>query len=179
MPQLTTGMKGHDNTQETRGRPFAKGESGNPRGRPQGARNQTTLALETLLDGEAEKITRKVIELALEGDLGALRLCLERVFPARRERHVPFDLPPLKTAADAAGTMAAVIAAVAAGEITPGEAAEVAKLVETFVRAFEMHELNERLRALENKAVMDADELRRLSRALEQAGQKFSDERVS
>jgi hypothetical protein len=137
-------MDAQDNTERPRGRPFANGESGNPLGRPQGARNQTTLALEALLDGEAEKITRKVIELALEGDLSALRLCLERVLPARRERHVSFDLPPLKTAADAAAAIAAITAAAAAGEITPGEAAELAKLVETFVRAIEMHEIHQR-----------------------------------
>ena len=168
-------MEGRDNTQRNRGRPFAKGESGNPLGRPQGARNQTTLALEALLDGEAEKITRKVIELALEGDLSALRLCLERVFPARRERHVSFDLPPLKTAADAAGAIAAIVAAVAAGDVTPGEAAELAKLVETFVKAIEVHEFDQRLRALENKVVVDVDELERLTRELERADQKVAE----
>ena len=143
-------MNGKDGTRRTRGRPFAKGESGNPLGRPQGARNQTTLALEALLDGEAENITRKVIELALEGDLNALRLCLERVFPVRRERLLSFELPPLKTTSDGAKAMAAIVGAVAAGNVTLGEAGELAKLVE---RAIEMHEVDERLRAAENKRI--------------------------
>ena len=43
------------NAEKTRGRPF---EKGNP-GRPEGARNKTTLAAQVLLDGEAENITRK------------------------------------------------------------------------------------------------------------------------
>jgi hypothetical protein len=98
-----------------------------------------------------------VIELALEGDLNALRLCLERVFPVRRERLLSFELPPLKTAADGAKAMAAVVAAVAAGHVTLGEAAELAKLVETFVRTIEVREVDKRLRALENEAVVDSD----------------------
>jgi hypothetical protein len=168
-------MDGQDNTQRTRGRPFAKGESGNPLGRPQGARNQTTLALEALLDGEAEKITRKVIELALAGDTTTLRLCLDRLLPPRRERPVHFSLPPLQSAADAPGAVAAITGAAAAGEITPGDAAELAKLVDTFVRAIEVHEFDQRLRALENKVVVDVDKLERLTRELERRDQKLAE----
>jgi hypothetical protein len=47
-----------------------------------------------LLDGEAEAPTRKALELALEGEASALRLCLERIIPARRERLVNVGLPP-------------------------------------------------------------------------------------
>jgi hypothetical protein len=60
------------------GRPFPKGQSGNPRRRPVGARNTTTVMAEQLLDGESEVLIRKVIERAKEGDMGALRLCLDR-----------------------------------------------------------------------------------------------------
>jgi len=56
-----------------RGRPFQKGRSGNPQGRPLGARNRTTVAVEALLDGEAEKLTRKAVTLALEGNVACLR----------------------------------------------------------------------------------------------------------
>ena len=64
---------------------FQPGQSGNPAGKPKGARNKTTLAVEALLDGEAEALTRKAIERALEGDSVALRLCLERI-PSRPAR---------------------------------------------------------------------------------------------
>jgi hypothetical protein len=60
-----------------------------------------TLAVEALLDGEAETITRKAIELAKEGDLTALRLCLDRIAPPRKDRPVLFELPPIMSAADA------------------------------------------------------------------------------
>ena len=132
-----------------RGRPFNKGESGNPAGRPMGARNRTTLAAEALLDGEAEALTRKVIDLAKNGDLKALRLCLDRVLPPRRERYVSFELPPLKSAEDSVQAMVAIADAVASGEITPGEAAELGKFVESCVKVLEAADFDRRLQLLE------------------------------
>ena len=61
-----------------RGGPFVKGRSGNPTGRRYGSRNKKTLAAAVLLDGEAEALTRKAVELALAGDRTALRLCIEK-----------------------------------------------------------------------------------------------------
>jgi hypothetical protein len=110
-----------------RGRPFQRGESGNPAGRPVGARHKATVAAEALLDGEAEALTRKAVEMALAGDTVALRLCLERILPPRRERPVRFKLPRLQSLADAAPAMAAIVAAVATADLTLGEAAELAK----------------------------------------------------
>ena len=132
-----------------RGRPFRRGESGNPSGRPLGSRHRATLAAEALLDGEVEALTRKAVEMALAGDSTALRLCFDRILPPRRERPVHFKLPRLQTAGDAAQALAAITDAVAAAEITPGEAAELAKLVEAFVRALEATAFDERLRSIE------------------------------
>ena len=132
-----------------RGRPFRRGESGNPSGRPLGSRHRATLAAEALLDGEVEALTRKAVEMALAGDSTALRLCFDRILPPRRERPVHFKLPRLQTAGDAAQALAAITDAVAAAEITTGEAAELAKLVEAFVRALEATEFDERLRSIE------------------------------
>lgn len=109
---------------------FKKGQSGNPNGRPKGARNKATLIIEKLLDDDAEMIGKKAIELAKAGDSTALRLCLDRIAPPRRDRHVAFALPPMNTPADAVGAVAAIVAAVAGGELTPSEAAELTKLVE-------------------------------------------------
>jgi hypothetical protein len=49
--------------------PWKPGQSGNPKGRPKGSRNRVSVACDELLDGEAEKLTRKVIDLAHEGDI--------------------------------------------------------------------------------------------------------------
>ena len=87
------GMTAETTAPKQRGRPFPKGRSGNPQGRPPGARNAATVIAEQLLDGEAEALTRKAIDKAKEGDMTALRLCLDRVVPPRRERPVLFPLP--------------------------------------------------------------------------------------
>jgi hypothetical protein len=66
-----------------RGRPFKAGQSGNPTGKRLGTRNKATMAAQALLDGEADALTRRAVELALEGNMAALRLCLERLLPPR------------------------------------------------------------------------------------------------
>ena len=132
-----------------RGRPFEKGRSGNPLGRRVGCRNKTTIAAAALLAGEAEALTRMAVELALIGDPTALRLCLERILPPCRERTEKFALPPIETAADIAPAMKAVTSALAAGLISPGEAATIAAVVDTFVRAIETSDFERRLQLVE------------------------------
>jgi hypothetical protein len=128
---------------------WPKGVSGNPAGRPKGARHKYLLAVEALLDGEAEGLTRKAIELALAGDTTALRLCLERILPTRKDRPVQLELPPVEGVQDFAKATMALIGAVAAAELTPAEAGEVAKLIEGHRKAIEMADLEARVRRLE------------------------------
>ena len=122
--------------------------TGNP-GRKPGARHKATRAALSLLDGEAEALSRKAVELALGGDAAALRLCLERIAPPRKDVPVTFALPTISKAADAARTMGAVVAAVAAGDLTPSEGAAVAGLLETYRKTLETAELEERIAVLE------------------------------
>ena len=138
-------MNGRENTGGKQVGRFEKGTSGNPSGRPKGSRNAATLACEALLDGQAEALTQKAIEMALDGDPVALRLCLDRLCPPRRDRPVTFPLPPITSARDAADLMAGVTKAVATGHITPGEATEIAKVIDTYVRAYQTAELDDRV----------------------------------
>ena len=134
-----------------RGRPFEEGQSGNPAGRPKGARNRTTFAMQALLEGEAEALTRKAIEMAQEGDPVALRMCLDRLLPVRKDRHVTFDLPEIETTADMPKASAALLHAVASGEITPSEAADIGRAVEAHARTIEVRDLQERIERLEQR----------------------------
>jgi hypothetical protein len=122
-----------------RGRPFRPGESGNPKGRPKGSRNKATLAVEATLEAEADAIARKAVEKALEGDLPAIRLCLERLLPPKRERPVAFDLPNIRTPADGVSASYDILAACAEGTLLPGEAKEVLDLIAAHVRMVELH----------------------------------------
>ena len=141
--------KADPTAKKQRGKPFAKGKSGNPQGRPQGARNKATLLVEQLFENEAEALGRRAIELAKLGHPMMLKLALDRLAPPRRDRPVLFRLPKLETAADAAKASAALVEAVAAGDLTPSEAAELGKLVETYLRALGATDFEARLAALE------------------------------
>lgn len=125
---------------------FAAGNSGKPRG----TRHKTTVAILSLLDGQAEALSRKAIDLALEGDTVALRLCLERIAPPRKDAPVQFDLPPMESAADAAKAASSVLSAVSMGELTPAEGAHVMGLIETYRRTLETTEIEARIAALED-----------------------------
>jgi hypothetical protein len=102
-----------------------------------------------LLEGEADTITRKAIELAKAGDLIAIRICMDRLLPPRRDRSVAIDMPKIEKASDLVSAAATITANVAAGELTPAEGSDLVRLVEGTARAIEVHELAERIDRLE------------------------------
>lgn len=71
---------------------FLPGESGNPSGRPKGSTNKRT-QLTQLLEPRAEEIINRMVELALEGDSNALRLCVERLLPKAKHKSIEVELP--------------------------------------------------------------------------------------
>jgi len=94
-------------------------------------------------------LTQKAIDLALSGDLIALRICLDRILPPRKNRLIEFVMPAIASIADAPKAIAAITTAVARGEITANEAADVSRLIEIFVRATEACDLEKRLKTVE------------------------------
>lgn len=118
------------NGQKTAGRTsegrFATGNSGKPRG----ARHKATQAALALLEGEGEALARKAVEMALSGDVVALRLCLERLVPVRKDGTIRFDLPPLAKSEDAPAAARAVLKALADGQISPADAESALKVID-------------------------------------------------
>lgn len=106
-------------------------------------------AIEALLDGEAEGLTRKAVEMALDSDTVALRVCLDRMAPPKRDRSVSFDLPKVRTVKDAVRASTSVLEAVSAGDITPDEGARILSLLTAHNALIETCELEARLTALE------------------------------
>jgi hypothetical protein len=86
-----------------------------------------------LLAEESGALTRKAVELALVSDPTAMRLCIERLLPPCRECTVKFTLPPDGSVSDISAAMLAVTTALARDDITPGEAATIAGVVETLL----------------------------------------------
>ena len=120
------------------------------KGRPKGVKNKKKLAIESLLEGQAEALTQTAIFKALEGDGLALRLCMERISPAPKDKSVSFPLPDMNDAMDASKAASSVLTAVSEGELTPIEAIRVMGLIDSYRRTLELTEIEERLQALEN-----------------------------
>ena len=125
---------------------FSAGNSG----RPKGSHNKATIAIENLLQGQAEALTQTAVTKALAGDSVALRLCMERIAPAPKDQPVSFTLPKMQNALDASDAAGSVLNAVSNGELTPIEATRVMGLIDSYRRTLELTEIEERLQALES-----------------------------
>jgi Family of unknown function (DUF5681) len=130
---------------------FSKGTSGNPSGRPTGSRNHATLLMESLLEAEGEQLTRKVVELAKAGDITALRLCLERLIPPRKDRPIHLILPPIENVQQISLAMARVSSAIGEGEITPMEGEVLANVLAAHKTILGTGDLERRVDDLEQR----------------------------
>jgi hypothetical protein len=126
-----------------RGRPFA---NGNP-GRKPGSKNRTTVVAEALLEGEAEELVRKAVEVAKAGDVPMLKFLLGRILP--RERPIKLDLPRMEYADDAVEALGRVMCDVSEGKISPSEGAALATMVNSYTRAIDLADVVQRLDTLE------------------------------
>ena len=144
---------------------FLPGQSGNPAGRPRGARNKKTIALEALVDGEAEAVMQKVVTLAKMGHDVAMRLCVERMMPPRRERPVPLPLPRIESDADARRATSDIMEAMSDGEITPKEADRLLRAVAGAAFIMQSGELAARLNWIEQRLASVGDDAPRQIRA--------------
>jgi hypothetical protein len=128
-----------------RGRSFPKG---NP-GRKRGSKNRSTLITAALLEGEADEIVRKGMELAKAGNVVMLKFFLSRIVPP--ERTITFDWPGVNSADDAPEALGAIMRLVSEGTITPSEGAALASVVHTYSRVVENADLVKRLDLLEGE----------------------------
>ena len=109
--------------------PFQPGQSGNPAGRPPGARNKRTILIEQLLDENAENLLKRAIQLANDGDRVQLRDLVRCIVPKAKHAPVAFQLPPVASAADALKALGHIVQGVGDGELPTGDATELGKLV--------------------------------------------------
>jgi hypothetical protein len=132
---------------KVRGRPF---QPGNP-GRPPGSKNKTTHFVEQLLHNDAEKLTRKLVELALAGDVRCLLYCEDRLLPRRSGRSLDIQLPAINNVNDVPPAMAAIASGLNDGRVTAEEASHVVYLLQSYERAFMITDLKVRLEKLESQ----------------------------
>ena len=124
---------------------FSAGNSG----RPKGSRNKATIAIESLLKGQAEALTQTAVTVALEGDSVALRLCMERIAPAPKDQPISFSLPKMNNALDASEAAGSVLTAVSDRALKPIEATRVMGPINSYSRTLELTEIEQQLQALE------------------------------
>jgi hypothetical protein len=130
---------------------FKPGQSGNPKGKPKGARSKAVVLLESMVDGKAQELMKTALELALGGDRQVLMALINKVLPDVKDKPVSVSLPAMKGAQDLPKLTAAIMGAVGDGRITPMEAAALCRITESHCKAFEIQEIESRLSAIETK----------------------------
>jgi Family of unknown function (DUF5681) len=130
---------------KARGRPF---KSGNP-GRPPGSKNKITQMVEQLVEGQAEQLVQKVLELAQAGDVSCLRMILDRLWPPRKGQPVNVVMPPINTSQDVLPAIASIWTAIREGRLTPDEASALSIVIDRSIQAIELHDITKRIAALE------------------------------
>ena len=138
-----------ETTDTKQGSRWPPGQSGNPSGRPKGARHAALMALDAIGEAAAGEVMAAVVEAAKGGDMRGAEILLRRLWPERKGRPLTVDLPSITGAADLPAAVGAVVQAVATGDLTAEEGQAVAAMLEGQRRAIETAELAARIEALE------------------------------
>ena len=129
---------------------FEKGRSGNAKGRPKGITDKRT-EYRQLFQAKAPDLIKRAIELALEGDLAALRLCIERIAPALKSQDTAVTIPKLGKAESLTDKGDAILKTLGAGQLTPNEASTILAALASQAKLVELTDLERRIVALEEK----------------------------
>ena len=128
-------------------------------GRPAGSRNSTSISVENLFLDEAEQLTRRCIELALQEQpsLPALKLAIERICPVRKDSPIKVDLPPITDISSASKFTSALLEKVAAGELSPSQAELLSRIAKKATRGQQLVLIEEKLLEIEQKLTEQGD----------------------
>ncbi len=136
--------------------PFQAGQSGNPAGRPRGARNKTTLLVAEVLADNAQAIVRRLIDQAQAGNPASMAMLARSLLPRPKGEPIHIDLPELEKASDAPTAIAAIYAAVCAGALVPADGNALIRMVEAFLRVIQKTGNAERRPEMEQTAQLAA-----------------------
>lgn len=122
--------------------PFKKGRSGNPGGRPKSDASN----LKPLLSKYGSKVLQTVIDAALEGDLTACKLVLDRLYPSIKPQALPVNIPIGKNLPETGGN---VVAAIMAGNVPPDIGAALITALANQAKLVENEEMIKRVARIE------------------------------
>jgi Family of unknown function (DUF5681) len=139
---------------------FRKGQIGNPAGRPPGSRNRATSVVQNLLEDAAENIAKRAAKLAEDGNVAAIRICMNRLSPVGQHNPVAFELPSIHSAQDCLRATSAILTGIASGDIAPSAAMQIARVIDVHLRAISTNDLEARMTKLEkDRANSAADDV--------------------
>jgi hypothetical protein len=136
--------------------PFKPGQSGNPTCRPKGVKDRR-VALHDKLLPHADQLIEMATTFAKSGDMTAMKIVMDRIIPPLRDEPIHVSTPNIESVEDCVRAQAAVVNALAAGEILPSDGQVMSALIEAQCRAYETHEMAKRLDAIE-KAITRKDD---------------------
>jgi hypothetical protein len=127
---------------------FIKGSSGNPAGKPKGARNKHAMLIDNMLESDTEELTRKVIEMAKGGDMTAMRICMDRLLPPLKSTSpkIHLDIDPPTNMTD---LVKAFLAATVEGQLAPDLCAQLVQATAGAMKVEEQELIKQRLDAIE------------------------------
>lgn len=128
---------------------FKPGQSGNPAGRPKGTKLRATRLREDLAK-DVPGILERVKDAALDGDMTAARILLDRVMPPVRSESATVEIPALAAAETLSEKARALVDAVAEGQLAPSTASDLLSALGATAKIIELDELERRIAALEN-----------------------------
>lgn len=125
---------------------FKPGQSGNPAGRKPGIPDKR-VAWRKALEPHGQELISKALELAMEGDVQALKACLDRICPPYRPAAAPVEFTlEGETLTEQAQS---VLVAIAAGELDPQTGVQIINSIASVAKIAELDEILERIEALE------------------------------
>ena len=142
-----------DNTGKKQGNRFSKGSSGNPNGRPKGARNKSAILAQLFLERDLEEICNRVVEDAKAGNMQAAKMILDRILPPKKDSPIAIDIPQIKTSSDILQAINCISTAVGQGEISPSEGETLSKIIDIHSKALEIYDFEKRLKAIEERGL--------------------------
>ena len=130
---------------------FKKGNK-HGKGRPQGSRNSASIAIESTFEGEREALTRKCIELALNGNSACLKTAIERLCPVRKSSPIRLKGMPVVDSVTAAGDAAEfILQSIATGNISPLDGEILSRVLDKRLHALQVTDIERELKEIKSR----------------------------
>ncbi|APR65680.1 hypothetical protein CN03_01350 [Thalassolituus oleivorans] len=127
---------------------FKAGQSGNPAGKPKGTIHKVTQLRDALLD-DVPALLERTKQAALEGDMTAMKILLDRTVPTLKPGQATVYLPELDVDMPVHQKASIITNAVVTGDIPAESGLSLLKMAEALAKILETTQIREELDALE------------------------------